>query len=91
MTHKYEIPPVKIPAGTVLPIKIWVWNVGQYPIVTVSSVDGNNTTYTPLIVPTLYRDPDDNLVQYVSISPAPDGNNTTTEDYQVNIYPQNFL
>lgn len=90
MQHKYEIPPVKIPAGTVLPIKIWVWNVGQYPIVTVSS-GGNPTTYTPLVVASLYRDPDDNLVQYVSIDPAPDQSGVTTEDYQVNVYPQNFL
>ncbi len=90
MQHKYEIPPVKIPAGTLLPIQIWVWNVGQWPIVTVSA-SGNPTTYTPLVVPSLYRDPVTNLVQYVSIDPAPGASGTTTEAYEVNIYPQNFL
>lgn len=92
MQHKYEIPPVKIPAGTELPIKIWVWNVGQWPIVTVSANSGGGTTtYTPLVVPTCYRDPENNLVQYVSIDPAPDASGVTTENYEVNVYPQNFL
>jgi len=88
MKRKHEFKPIYLPAGSQLPINVYIYfSVGKQPLVRVYKKGVNDgKVYSPEVVPETFSD-EDGYCERILLQPSSGDPFVTTEDFWIYINP----